>query len=154
MISKYTQVFMIMVLMVFVTGCSIGPLMMNEKKSPYGFDKTYETILSNAKAEHWSNPKTYDLQALLLKHEKGDIGKLIVIKLCHPDMAYAMFSNDESKFVSPMMPCSIAVYEKNDGNTYVSHMNLGLMSKLFTGHAGNTLAKISEADARILNFLQ
>jgi len=148
-ILRYT---VILIIVLLTSSC--GSMMMVESQSPYDFDKTYNTILTNAKAEHWSNPKTYDVQALLLKHGKSDIGKLKVIKLCHPDMAEAMFLHDESKYVAPMMPCSIAIYEKSDGYTYVSHMNLKLMSKLFSRNVGKTLGKISEADDRILNFLE
>jgi len=40
---------------------------------------------------------------------------------------------DDARLVSAMMPCTISVYEKDDGNIYVAHMNAGLMGKVFGG---------------------
>jgi hypothetical protein len=32
-----------------------------------------------------------------------------------------------------MMPCTISVYEKQDGKVYIAHVNAGLMGRLFGG---------------------
>jgi len=36
------------------------------------------------------------------------------------------------------MPCTLAVYEADDGKVYISKMNTGLMGKLF----GGTVAEV------------
>ncbi len=46
--------------------------------------------------------------------------------------------DDKAMFVTVMMPCSISVYEKSDGNVYVSTMNAALMGRMF----GGTVAKV------------
>ena len=40
---------------------------------------------------------------------------------------------DEYKILTAMMPCTIAVYEKSDGKTYISLMNLDLMGAMYGG---------------------
>jgi uncharacterized protein (DUF302 family) len=132
----------------------MGQVMMHEKQSPYDFDKTVETILANTKEHGWIVPKTYDFQKSLIKHNQPDPGRVMVLKLCKPDYASKLLSNDDTKFVGAMMPCSVAVYEKSDGKVYVSSMNMSLMSKMFTGVVGETLGKVASDDEKILSFLQ
>ena len=138
--------------MQFLTAC--GSMMMHESRSPYDFDKTVATITDNARAEGWSIPKIYDIQNMLLEKGKKDIGRMKIVKLCNADYAESLLSRDDSKYVGAMMPCSIAVYEKADGKTYVSSMNMKLMSHMFGGDIGDVLSKVAEADAKMLEFLQ
>ncbi len=135
-----------------LSGC--GSLMVHESKSPYDFDRTMATIKANVEAEGWSVPKIYDIQKMLLDKGKSDVGRMKIVKLCNPDYAESLLSADDSKFVGVMMPCSVAVYEKEDGNTYVSAMNMRLMSHLFGGNIGDVLGEVAAADAKILSFLQ
>jgi uncharacterized protein (DUF302 family) len=51
------------------------------------------------------------------------------------------------------MPCSVAVYEKSDGYTYVAAMNLQLMSRLFDGEIADTLSAVAKEDRSILSFI-
>jgi uncharacterized protein (DUF302 family) len=128
--------------------------MMEEKTSPYGFEQTVSTIVGNAKSHGWVTPKVYDFQKTLVKHELADPGRIKVIKLCHPETAARMLNNDQHKFVSTMMPCSISVYEKADGTTYVSSMNLRLMSRLMGGEVGQIMREVEQVNAQMLAFLQ
>ena len=138
-----------------ITGCSsMGSMTVHEKQSPYDFDKTVAMIETKAKAKGWVVPKVYDFQASMKKYNQPDPGKIKVIKICQPVYAGQMLQHDDSKFVAAMMPCSIGIYEKSDGTVYVSAMNMGLMSKMFGGVVGDTLASVAADDAEILNFLE
>ena len=138
----------------FLTGCNyIGSMMVHEKQSPYDFDKTVALVQDNAKAKGWIVPKVYDFQASMKKHKQPDPGKIKVVKLCQPEYAGKMLSQDDTKFVAAMMPCSIGIYEKSDGKVYVSSMNMRLMSKMFGGVVGDTLALVAADDTEILEFL-
>lgn len=143
----------VLLLVVLLSSCNMGQVMMHEKQSPYDFDKTVETILANTKEQGWIVPKTYDFQKSLIKHKQPDPGRINVLKICKPDYASKLLASDDTKFVGAMMPCSIAVYEKSDGKTYVSSMNMGLMSKMFSGVVGDTLGKVASDDEAILSFL-
>ncbi|MEN8170793.1 MAG: DUF302 domain-containing protein [Pseudomonadota bacterium] len=89
----------------------------------------------------------------MLKNNQPDPGRIKVLKLCHPSIASKMLTPDDSKYVGAMMPCSVAVYEKSDGSTYVSSMNMGLMATMFGGEIGDTLNQVADEDAIILRFL-
>ena len=154
MFKTITKSLTALVLVVFLSGCNVGEMMIHENQSPYDFDKTVEVITANAKAEGWMIPKIYDFQKSLLKYNQPDPGKVKALKICHPEFASKLLSQDDSKFVAAMMPCSIAVYEKSDGKVYVSSMNMGLMSKMFSGVVGDTLAKVARVESKILSFLE
>jgi uncharacterized protein (DUF302 family) len=139
---------------VVLAGCSVSDMMIDEKKSPYDFDKTVATIQENAMKRDWLVAKVYDFQKSLLKHKQPDPGRIKVLKLCHPEIAGKMLANDENKHVSVMMPCTISVYEKKDGNTYVAMMNMSLMSKVMGGEIGAILKRVAEEDAALLAFLE
>jgi uncharacterized protein (DUF302 family) len=138
---------------IILAGCSMGELMVNEAKSPYDFDKTVSMITQQAKQQGWVVPKMYDFQQSLLNFDQDDPGRIKVLKVCKPEYAARLLKQDESKFVSVMMPCSLSVYEKSDGHTYVAVMNLKLMSRLFLGDIGDTLSAVAEEDKGILSFM-
>ncbi len=148
--------FLITISLVFssivLTGC--GSMMIEESRSPYDFDKTVDTIVDNSKAHGWSIPQVYDFRKILLSKGTKDIGKVKIIKLCSAGLAESMLGSDETKYMGAMMPCSISVFEKGDGHTYISSMNMELMSHLFGGEAGDTLKSVSDTHEKILAFLE
>jgi uncharacterized protein (DUF302 family) len=141
-------------LALLLAGCSMGSLLIHEQRSPYDFGTTVDTVMANAKARGWQVPKTFDFQAALLAHGQPDPGRMTVIKLCSPQYASRMFATDTSKFVSVMAPCSISVYEKSDGQTYVATMNMGLMARVMGDEVGPVLAEIAADDAAIVRFAE
>ena len=52
-----------------------------------------------------------------------------------------------------MMPHSVAVYEKSDGNTYISSMNMKLMGQIFGGETERVMGLVQSDDDVILEFL-
>jgi len=112
---------------------SLPGLMIKEISSPYAFEETLEKIAANAKEMGWKVPKKWkvDFQKNLLKVVKVDIGPNKLIKMCEPQAAADILIHDELKRLSVMMPCTIAVYEKSDGKTYISIMNMNILGALF-----------------------
>lgn len=112
---------------------SLPGLMIKEIPSPYSFDETLEKIEANAKAQGWKVPKSWkvNFQKNLLKVVKVDIGPNKLIKMCEPKAAADILIHDELKRLSVMMPCTIGVYEKSDGKTYITIMNMKILGLLF-----------------------
>ena len=69
-----------------------------------------------------------------------DVTPVTVIELCKVDLGGDILSSDESRVVSSMMPCRVAVYEDEEGRVIVSRMNTGLVSKLFGGNIATIMA--------------
>ncbi len=112
---------------------SLPGLMVKEIPSPYSFEETLEKIEVNAKAEGWKVPKKWkiDFQKNLKYVTKVDIGPNKLLKMCEPQAAVDILIHDELKRLSVMMPCTIGVYEKSDGKTYITIMNMRILGLLF-----------------------
>jgi uncharacterized protein (DUF302 family) len=121
------------------------PKMLIEVSSPLGFKETLEKIRENARAEGWKVPTKWevDFQNNMLKITDTDIGPNRVIKMCEPFAAAKLLVKDEYKQLTAMMPCTIAVYVKSDGRTYISMMNLELMGQMFGGDVADMAAELA-----------
>lgn len=111
------------------------PGMLVEIESPLGFDETLERIESNARELGWKVPAKWkvDFRNNMERITETDIGPNQVLKMCEPFAAAKLLAQDRYKKLAAMMPCTIAVYVKSDGKTYVSMMNLDMMGRLYGG---------------------
>ena len=137
-----------------IGGCSMGKMMVNERVSPYDFATTVQTIQDNASKTGWAIPKTYDWQKIVTQAGQHDPGKITVFKLCKANIAATLLKDDDNKFVSTMMPCSVSVYEKTDGKTYVAIMDLKLMGALMSKEVAEIMYDVNDQTREILNFLE
>lgn len=118
------------------------------KESKLDFEETIEAIESSAKANNWSMPHQYDLQATMKKHG-FDVQPVHVFSLCKPAHAHEILSGNDERLASALMPCRIAVYEKK-GTTYVSMLNSGLFSKFMGAKIKEVMGAASEENKQIL----
>ena len=117
-------------------------------ESKLSFNETVETIVASAAENKWSIPHQYDLQATMKKHNL-EVNPVKVFSMCKPEHAYKILSSNEERLVSALMPCRIAVYEK-DGKTFVSMLNSGLFSKLLGSRINEVMSLSSEENQKIL----
>ena len=113
-------------------------MMLIERASPYSVEETVEKITVNAKAEGWVISSIQSLDKSVKKHGGGDLPPVTLINLCQANHAYNILKEDDNKVISVMMPCTISVYQKMDGHTYVGMMNAGLLGTMF----GGTVAEV------------
>jgi uncharacterized protein (DUF302 family) len=126
-------------------GKSLGSQMLIEVESPLGFDETLIKLEENAKYAGWKVPKKWKInfQKNLQKVTGVDIGKNEVLKMCEPEAAARILVHDEYKLLTTMMPCTISVYEKSDGKTYVSMMNMDMLGMIYGGVIAEIAAELS-----------
>ncbi|MEE9444724.1 MAG: DUF302 domain-containing protein [Cocleimonas sp.] len=117
----------------FIGYKSLPSMMIKEVASPYSFEETMDKVKANAKELGWKVPKSWKInfQKNLKKVVKVDIGPNQVIGMCEPQAAADILKHDNLKQLSVMMPCKIAIYEKSDGKTYISIMNMNLLGTAF-----------------------
>jgi uncharacterized protein (DUF302 family) len=128
--------------------------MLIEVASPLGFEETLERLEVNAKDQGWKVPGKWkvDFQRNLLKVTDTDIGPNRVIKMCEPFAAAKLLLKDEYKMLTAMMPCTIAVYQKSDGKTYIAMMNLEVMGEMFGGDVLEMTKELAPQMAEMLKF--
>jgi hypothetical protein len=64
-----------------------------------------------------------------------------------------MLDTDDRKKIGNMMPKSFAVYEKSDGQVFVSTMNGGIMGKLFGGETEKIIEEVSLEVEDMMRFI-
>ncbi|MCB1802268.1 MAG: DUF302 domain-containing protein [Gammaproteobacteria bacterium] len=128
--------------------------MLVEVSSPLGFEETLERLEANAKDLGWKVPGKWkvDFQENLMKVTDTDIGPNRVIKMCEPFAAAELLVKDEYKMLTAMMPCTIAVYVKSDGKTYVSMMNLEAMGNMFGEDVKKMTNELAPQMAKMMTF--
>ena len=129
---------------------SIMPSMMIiTKESKLGFDETVATVQERIVEQGWSVKGVSDV-----KHEINKAGyefqpRVKIIKLCKAEYAKEVLTTD--RFVSCLMPCSISVWEGDDGRVYLSEMNMALMAKLFGGNISKVMGgKVVQDEEKML----
>lgn len=120
-------------------------------ESKFGFEETLNAIEKSAVDNNWSIPHQYDLQATMKKNS-FDIQPVKVISLCKPEHAYQILSTSNVRMVSALMPCRVAVYEK-EGKTYVSMLNAGLFSRFLGNKVSDVMNAASSENLSILETI-
>ncbi len=117
-----------------------NPPVMIENQSQFGFDETIVKLSKDILENGWKITITHDLQETMKKNSK-EVLPVKVIELCNPNHAFQILSKDELRNVSPMLPCRISVYEKSDGNTYISRMNAPAFAGMIGGDAAKAIVQ-------------
>lgn len=112
-------------------------LMLVDEQSALGFEETVAALESNLKAQGWSSPGTLDLTRSINQKGVDFTPRVSVVQLCQPQYAASVLTTD--RHVAGLMPCTIAVYEDDDGGVHVAKMNTGLMGRLFGGNIAKVM---------------
>lgn len=124
-------------------------MMLNVGESKLSFDETVQAVEQAIKRQGWAHSGTKDLRKSLEKQGRTFSRQVKIVELCHPDYAKRVLTDNRE--LAAMMPCSIAVYEGDDGKVYVSKMNTGLMGKMFGGTVAEVMGgAVAEDEKAIL----
>lgn len=141
------------IVITIIVGAKLMPTqMVAEQQSPLGYEETISHIYQNVTNAGWKVSALMRLDRTLAKEGKTVL-PAASFKICQPDHAEKVLMDDDARFLAVMMPCSIAVYEKTDGRTYISTMNAALMGRLFGGTAAEVMAgPVARETAEFVKF--
>lgn len=134
-------------------GCSLKGMMVEERVSPYGLDETVERISANAKALGWVVAGVKKLDKSIKKHGGPEVLPVRLVELCNAKHAGRIMLEDDARYASVMMPCTITVYEKSDGKTYVTNMRAGRMGSMMGGTVSTVMEEVDADQQKMLEFL-
>ena len=119
-------------------------ILITEIESPLGFQETVDHLKAKAKSLGWKVPKKWEanFQKNFQKIVGVDVGPVVAIKMCQVDVAASLLANDENKYLATMMPCTFAIYQKTNGKTYISMMNLEMVGRLIGGDVEDAMIKV------------
>lgn len=137
-----------------VTGAMVGKLMFREVPSPFGVEETAARIQANIQAQ---KDKGWALSGLRdpvkpLQATGENALPVLLIEACSTRYSGPMLKDDKTRILSILMPCTITVYKKNDGKTYVGLMNAGLMGRLFGSKMGEIMNQVAVDQASFVTF--
>ena len=136
-----------------IIGWNIMPgMMLHETASPYGIEETVSKIKENAISKGWVVPGVKPLHKSVLKHGGGELPPVMLINLCQANHAYNILVEDRNKKISVFMPCTISVYQKNDGKTYIGTMNASLLGQMFGGTVAEVMQHVSVDQQSFIEF--
>jgi len=114
-------------------------MMLKERVSPFSYEETIAKIEGAVTNGDWEISRKMDMQKSLAKLGQT-VPRVTLLKICEPHHAARIMNDDDALYVTLMMPCTIAVYEKSDGKVYVSTMNAGVMGRIFGGTVADVMA--------------
>ena len=77
-----------------------------------------------------------------------------VYRLCKAPYAYELLETESERKISSMLPCAISIYKKSDGVTYISKVNMPLVTQLLGGKSVEIFNKkiVPEQEAIMSHF--
>lgn len=108
-------------------------MMLNVKSSPKNVEDTVAEISARAVAAGWVVSSVTPLDASIAKNGGKQFPPIRLVNMCQADHASRVLEDQGDRKVSVLMPCTVAVYQDDEGVTRISTMNAGLMGKLFGG---------------------
>lgn len=152
---------MIKIILSFISGIALvvvigiafaGNLMLKEYESPFGVEETAARVQANIQA---LSDRGWKLSALRNPAKAVAIGgrnvlPVLLVEACSTTYSAPLLREDETRILSILMPCTITVYKKDDGKTYIGTMNSGLMGKMFGSKVAAIMAEVAKDQAKFV----
>ncbi|MDH4284155.1 MAG: DUF302 domain-containing protein [Gallionellaceae bacterium] len=120
-----------------------------ENESPMKFEETVEALKSEMTAGGWSILATHNLSAKLA--EKGhNVLPVAIIEGCSGKFSVVLLKNEQTRYVSSMLPCRLAVYETSTGKVIISRMNTQIMGAQMEPAVAEIMTKASDSIEAII----
>lgn len=143
-----------LVVAAFVAKDALPAAMFKELASPLGHAETVRLTKERIAAQPgWRLSAELDQRQAILDGGGPDVGPYVILKFCNGSLAGRMLADDERRFFGVMMPISVAVYTKGDGQTYVSLVNGAMLSRFFGGTFHDVIDVVRIDVEEIFQFL-
>jgi uncharacterized protein (DUF302 family) len=116
-------------------------MMLVVHESPLDYEGTVSALNNVIESKtDWKALDTYDFQRNIQDAGHGSIEKVGTVALCNPLYASRILSNEENRMVTAFMPLGIGVYEDEEGNVFISELNVELLGMMFGGTIADVMA--------------
>ena len=111
--------------------------------SPKSLSETRTAFEAEVKAAGWGILNTLDMAAILAK--KGHrLKPVLVMEACSGKYSAQLLAEDRNRYIAPMIPCRVALYETEDGKVVISRMNAKAMAAMMTPEVAKVVAQSGE----------
>ena len=131
-----------------------GDMMLREVPSPYSVEETAARIQRNIQSLSGNGWALSGLRnpASAVAAAGTNVPPVLLIEACSTKYSGPILKDDASRILSILMPCTITVYKKDDGKTYVGLMNSGLMGRMFGPLVGEIMGEVAKDQANFVKF--
>jgi uncharacterized protein (DUF302 family) len=118
----------------------------------------YATVLKTLKeqlsADGWNLVAEINLGERLAKKNVIIPGGLVILEMTSGGNTIGLLKNEETRYVSALMPCSVSVYGTKDGRVVISRMNAKMMAGMLDPRLGDAMNKsAAQLDASVAKAL-
>ena len=133
---------------------NMGSMMFNEIESPFGVEETAARIQRNIQRLEDRGWKLSGLRdpSKAVAASGTNVLPVLLVEACSTKYSGPLLKEDETRALSILMPCTITVYKKDDGKTYITLMNSGLMGKMFGKKVGEIMGEVAKDQAEFVKF--
>ena len=131
-----------------------GSFMFNEIESPFGVEETAARIQQNIQRLENRGWKLSGLRdpSKAVAASGTNVLPVLLVEACSTKYSAPLLKDDETRALSILMPCTITVYKKDNGKTYITLMNSGLMGQLFGTNVAKIMAEVAKDQAEFVKF--
>lgn len=117
-------------------------------ESRLGFDETVAALERSIPTAGWRISAVTDLCGGVADPNTSLRPPLKLVSMCKAEYAEIVLSTDPH--IAAIMPCTFAVWERQDGRVFISQMNTTVIARLFGGRAGDVLGRRVAWDEKII----
>lgn len=112
-------------------GKSVPPMFL-EDTSPADIAKTLDTFKAEVKASGWTILAEHNMAGIL--STKGyTLHPVIVIEVCSGKYSAQLLAKDETRYVTSMIPCRVAIYQTSARKVVISRLNTAMFASMMEG---------------------
>lgn len=112
-----------------------------ENASRADFSTTLKTLKEQLAADGWNLVAEIDLGERLAKKNVQIPGGLVILEMTSGGNTIPLLKNEETRYVSALMPCSVSVYGMSDGQVVISRMNASRMADMLDPRLADAMKK-------------
>jgi uncharacterized protein (DUF302 family) len=131
-----------------------GSFMFNEIESPFSVEETAARIQQNIQRLEGRGWKLSGLRdpSKAVAASGTNVLPVLLVEACSTKYSGPLLKEDETRALSILMPCTITVYKKDNGKTYITLMNSGLMGKMFGSKVSAIMGEVAKDQAEFVKF--
>ena len=121
-------------------------LMLKEYPSPFGVEETAARVQANIQMLASRGWKLSALRnpAKAVAAGGTNVPPTLLVEACSTTYSAPLLKDDDTRILSILMPCTITIYKKDDGKTYIGTMNSGLVGRMFGAKVGAVMAEVAK----------
>lgn len=121
-----------------------------EDVSPHDLPTTVNRLKAQLAKDGWNLLAEIDLGARIAKKGVHLPGGLVILELTSGGSTIPLLKNEATRYVAGLMPCSVSIYARDNGQVVVSRMNAGLLAGMMEPRVAEVLGKsMSKLDAGV-----